>query len=795
MGALDFSDVREMQSEGDSDIIDIMTEMGCFFINPRWKLPPRLRKDNMWLVLAKSVISPWASIEDCTVDKTRRIIKIDHTQLKERYHWFIKWFSETFQARNNLTIYSIFLNEASNSSKFIHGINLPEVVDKWEWEWRQGEEKTADQVEKKADERANEQLKEYIESMRNVLHIDEDLEIVSAKLVKHGTYTERTDRETFVKPIYKIHLHFKADWQDTTIAFGYPTKRTSHDLGDGKSAWFINGMWNDFSPKWVEEIERLFSDEEIREITAELEQRKAKWAINFFIWRAPEYITKENYKFYHRHPVRDWMSDDDALKEYHWVLKHFPATEGEEWSTQNENWEWEIRVIVELVSDAHGSELYATQDQVLPDYWKRYWDKKEKEKFNYWKNVFFQDIKKSIDNWESVLRVDLAHSFFVEWEDRMLEELIKDAVNYAGRKVYFVLETYNKYKSKIDTFRDRNNGLPYPAIKVYHKQIEDNLFELQNGDWPDNLMWDLNWLLQDLRWIFGEMAAIATYDDHSLAVVAERSGIPAKALLEMILLLWKAWFNAFLLDRDFKLLRWQICPMPWWNDETHLFPDIEELRARKEDFEDRYKESRWAQILEEINSLWDIKGIDLDPDNKTLIFFFKCGTKKIFNFLALRDTCNDGRRVETIMWEWEKKEDNQLKRFRQRKKRTLWRKPIPWEDKIVDTEWNDVELASVYDTKFWEEFYAYIKTQAWDEKKIHDNDKWKQEAYFLLNRERLIRWFLETKGLSIESAETEKNKEWISSQLIDARERFKQRVDKTLQEKVAENYKDLALAA
>ncbi|MDP2396071.1 MAG: hypothetical protein Q8S84_02775 [bacterium] len=57
--------------------------------------------------------------------------------------------------------------ETSNSSKFIHGLPYVEILEKWNGEFEQNPLK----------------LKVFIEKLRDKLHIDSDLEIVSAKVV------------------------------------------------------------------------------------------------------------------------------------------------------------------------------------------------------------------------------------------------------------------------------------------------------------------------------------------------------------------------------------------------------------------------------------------------------------------------------------------------------------------------------------------------------------------------------------------------------------------------------------
>jgi hypothetical protein len=38
--------------------------------------------------------------------------------------------------------------------------------------------------------------------------------------------------------------------------------------------------------------------------------------INFFAWRAPEYVTENNYKHYYYKDVEDFMSDEEAISQY-----------------------------------------------------------------------------------------------------------------------------------------------------------------------------------------------------------------------------------------------------------------------------------------------------------------------------------------------------------------------------------------------------------------------------------------------------------------------------------------------
>lgn len=705
--------VNFIQSKVYTDFTNFVINTVSYILNPQWKLPPKLKDHNLWYIFASSL--PNLAAE---VDFDKWIVSIDKDRVKNNYGEVQDLFELKYNPDNNLTYYPLHMIKPSNSSKFVHWLPYIDILEKWENEF----------------DRDSEKLKSYIEKYRDKLHIDSDVNIVSARVVWRS-----------------IHLRI-SNWKfDVTIPLWYSTKREKFYLNDDKSIELVDPVWNIFSPQWVDSIEYYFTDEEIKENVEKAHKQKSKYMLNFFAWRAPEYVTEENYKRYYYHEIdENILDDEDIFSNHSWVVHHFKS--------------WKI-VVIEQVNDKNWNYLSTTQDQILPNYWNKYWTEEEKDNFNYWKNIYQRELHRLIDLWVDCFRIDLAHGFRKNNNCKLLDSLIFESIKYAraeyGKNIYFVLETYDfsdYWWTKPATFRDWNINLPYSAVKVYHKDIEDKLANLKEHNWLENFMSDLTWLFQDLRWIYGEMPAFSTFDDFNLKSISEKSWIKHIHILEMQLLLWKAWFNILSLDRDFLWEEWELIPtVPWWAEEiywswkfkTHKFLNLDELQKHIEkDILTIYNESDSVKLLEELSSLPTIKWLYIDKNDKKLIFVFDDNTKRVFDFpflmndwrpYTISSNSNLQNLSEDLQDEINKLEEQEL---------LLVEK---YKNCVFDTSWEDLknEKMHIYNHDFWIDFSNFIKLYAWEEHNIEQWDTYKQEAYFLLNRERLVKKFMRYKNINI----------------------------------------------
>jgi len=594
--------ISYIQSKSYSEFMDYVINTVLYVLNPQGKLPPKLKEQNLWFIFASSLPNLAAK-----VDFDKWILIIDKEEVKAKYLEVQRLFQQNYQPDNNLTYYPLHMIKSSNSSKFVHGLPYIEIMNKWEWEFNHDSAK----------------LRDYIEVYRDKLHIDDCVEIVSATVIWRF-----------------IYLRIKNGGYDITIPMWYSTKHETFTTRENYSIELVDSLGNIFSPMWVDFIEYYFSDEEIRENVEKAHKANSRYMLNFFAWRAPEYVTEENYKRYYYHEIEDEnMTEEEIFKNYHWILHHFPS--------------WK-RVIIEQVNGNNWNYLSTTQDQILPNYWKKHDTPEERDNYNYWKDTYQKELHRLIDLWVDSFRIDLAHGFRKDNDCKLLDSLIFEAVKEAkseyDKNIFFVLETYDfsyYWWTNPAHFRDWNVDLPYSAVKVYHKDIEDKLAHLREWWGLDNFFWDLVWLFQDMRWIFGEMAAFSTFDDYNLKMIAERSWIKHSYILEMQLLLWKAWFNILSLDRDFLWEDWELIPtVPWWREnnywswkfETHRFLSPDEFQKHLDnDILSLYKNSDSMKLLESVWNLPPIKWISIDRAWKKLSFVFEDNSMIVFEFPYLME--------------------------------------------------------------------------------------------------------------------------------------------------------------
>ena len=708
---LDWVRTDELQWKIDSRFMKYITEMTRYVLNPDNKLPPKLKENNSGYTFV-------TNINDLAtdVDFEKGIINTNIEESIKCYKKIQECFSDHYNPDNNLTYYPINLIKSSNSSKFIHGLPYGKIL----WEKRTEFEKNPDK------------LKEYIESFREKLHIDKNVEIVSAKI--------RNDR---------IQLRMKiGDKHDVTMAIGYPTKQEVRYNEDWEAIDVFDSNGNLFSPQWVNDVIYNISDEKIKQLADNANKNWAEFMMNFFAWRAPEYVTEENYKHYYYEEVGENISDtddvnDNAMRDGY-VLHRFSNNK-----------------LVRIKLVWWDNNLAYTQDQIMPNYWNTNWNKEEKENFNYWKKTYQKNLNFLIDKGVSKFRIDLAHGFGKGNDFNLFKDIIKDGIKYAkskkNKKISFTLETYDfsyfEWGTEPANFRDWNNDLDltYPAIKVYHKNTEDYLLNLHSPDWLNELMNNFRWLLQDIRASHGEMMTAASYDDYPLFEIAEKAWIQHKYILEFQILLGKAGYNIFSLDRDFLWHRWELNPsVPGgkavegvqWKFETHKHIDGDEfLNKIKKDTKTIFYESEWIKILKKLKNRSKLTWISI-VYNK-VIFNFESWRRRIFDFESLMNwwkpyteytkenpevlSNNDMFFLKTL-----NKTKKQLKK-KSKKNNTYTKQPLP----------------HVYNHSFWTNFVTYINNQAEIDLKeeIPGWDKWKQEAYFQLNRNKLVNDYLKLKEI------------------------------------------------
>ncbi len=742
---LDWVRTDELQSKIDSPFMAYITDMVRYVLNPDNKLPPKLKENNSWYIF----VSNFNDLAT-NADFEKWIIDVDIKKSTKYYKKIQESFASNFNPDNNLTYYPINLIKSSNSSKFIHGLPYNKIL----WEKRNEFENNPDS------------LKKYIESFYEKLHIDKDVEIVSAKI--------RNNR---------LQLRIRVgDKYDVTTAIGYSTKQEVRYNDKWESIDVFDWHGNLFSPQvsWDNNISYNISDKQIKNIANNANKNWAELMMNFYAWRAPEYVTEENYKHFYYEEVGENMPDtdevnDNAMKDWY-VLHRFSGNK-----------------LVRIKRVWWDNNLASTQDQIMPNYWNINWNKQERENYNYWKNVYQKDLNNLIDKNVTKFRIDLAHGFGKGNDFTLFKEIIKDAIEYAdstkNTKISFKLETYDftyfDWGTEPANFRDWNNdlNLTYPAIKVYHKNTEDYLLNLHSPDWLKELMNNFRWLLQDYRAIHGEMMTAASYDDYPLFEIAEKAWIRHKHILEFQILLWKAWYNIFSLDRDFLWHRWELNPsVPWWKStnnpewrfETHKHSQGDEfINKIKKDTQTIFEESEWFKILKRQSTRSKITWITI-IENK-VIFSFESWRRRTFDF-------------QSLMHWWEPythytKEDPEILS----KKDMIYLKKLNKTKKKSEIQNQKCQLPHTYNHDFWINFATYIKKQAEEKKWIPMWDTWKQEAYFQLNRDRLVNDFLKLKNIISPYEETYKS----STEINDLMNDWQAKVDKILIKSIWKIYPDL----
>lgn len=737
----------DFQSRLDSDFMAYTTAMVRYVLNPQGKLPPKLKENNLWFIFATNLLNLAAKI-----DFSSGIVTVEKEMVIDTYCEIQKILDVEYKPDNNLCYYPLYIMKTSNSSKFIHGLPYIEILKKWYNEFNQN----------------SEELRDFIETLREKLHIDSNIEIVSARVVGRS-----------------IYLRMKNDEFDVTIPLWYSTKRETFTRDSWETIELNDSFGNIFSPQWAESINYYFSDEEIKNSIDIAHEQWAKYMINFFAWRAPEYVTANNYKNYYHNIVEDFMSDEEAIKHYDWVLHHF--NDGE-------------RVIIKQVNDKNWNFLSSTQDQILPNYWNRKGNEQEQENYKYWKNTYEKELIRLINLWVDSFRIDLAHGFRKNNDCNLLNTLITDIIEYAkkeyDKKIYFILETYdfsNFWGTNPATFRDWNNSLPYPAIKVYHKETEDKLTDVKGYNWLENLIGDLHWLYQDIRGIYGEMMAASTFDDYTLYDIAEKSGIDYKCILEMEMLLGKAGYNILSLDRDFLWEHWEIIPtVPGGREQsygtgkfsTHSFSSKDEFQVRTDNNSKTiYEKSEAVKILKRISDFPEIKGLTIDKSSKKLMFIFDDNSRRVFDFSDLMN-----------WWQPYTEISKELPKMLLEKDIQNLIKLEELEDELAsnlkENVLNNIQLPHVYNYEFWSEFVNYVKLDSWSEKSIEEWDTHKQEAYFLLNRDRLINTFFSYKNIDLLEQNDTENLE-LSQEINELRKTLEAQVKKIIEKSVKETYPEL----
>lgn len=740
----------ELQSRLDTELMNYVSSMVRYIINPQNKLPPNLKENNLWFIFASNLLNLAAK-----PDFKTGIVKVDRDDVIESYYDLQSIMNIEYKPDNNLTYYPLYMIKTSNSSKFIHGLPYVDILEKWEKEFEQNPEK----------------LVKYIEKQRARLHIDDDIEIVSAKVVGRS-----------------IHLRIKNELFDVTIPLWYSTKHQLFTNKNWETIELNDCYWNIFSPQWTDAINYYLTDEEIKQNIENAHNQWARYMVNFFAWRAPEYVSEENYKHYYHSEVDTDLSDEEAIRQYDWVLHHFKNNK---------------RVIVKQVNDKDWNFLSSTQDQILPNYGTKNWTDTEKNNYNYWKNTYEKELYRLVNLWVDSFRIDLAHWFRKNNDCDLLYTLISDLVVYAElklkKKIFFVLETYdfsNFWGTTPATFRDWNNNFSYPAVKVYHKETEEKFSDIKSFNWLDHLIQDLHWLLQDIRGIHGEMMAASTFDDFTLFDIAKNSGIDFKHILEMEMLLGKAGYNILSLDRDFLWEHWEIIPtVPGWHEEhygtgkfiTHSLSSSDEFQIHLDkNSKSIYESSDSINTLRKINDYWEISWISIDKNNKKLIFHFSNNSKRIFDFHILMN----GWIPYSEIWV---KDDNLLSKDTTEKLIKLEELENKWKKEMqlfmVTNKSIKKQVPNVYNHDFWQEFANYIRLEAWNDKSIEEWDTFKQEAYFMLNRENLIKNYLDYKNIDY----TDLDNIELSIETTVLRKQLQKEVKRILNKSIKKYYPDLVV--
>ena len=766
---LSWLEKKELQWEIDSPFMVYLTAMTRYLLNPDEKLPPRLKENSSGYIFVSNINNLGTK-----VDFKNGRLDIDIEKAIETYKKIQNRFAESFNPDDNLTFYPINIIKSSNSSKFIHGLPYRKIL------WKRKEE-----FEENPDK-----LKKYIEEHRKKLHIDDDVEIVSTKI--------RNWRVQLRMKVWGIH--------DVTMQIGYPTKSETRYDEKWNSINMIDPLGNLFSPQWVDDITYNISDEKIKELADNAHENWAKFMMNFFAWRAPEYVTEENYKHYYYEEIGDNMPDTDEVNDNAmrdgYVLHRFSNNK-----------------LVRIKLVWWENNLAHTQDQLMPNYW----NKEEKENFNYWKKVYQKNLHNLIDLGVDSFRIDLAHGFGKEDDFTLFKSLIKEATLYAktkyNKKISFTLETYDysqvkwewKVKTTPESFLEWNNELSYPAIKVYHKKTEEYLLEIWNKENDEDKLLVLDKLMEDFRRLFQDphkgnyqMMTASSFDDFTLSKIAETVGIEHKHIEEFKILLGKACYNVFSLDRDFLWDKWEIIPsVPGghrvegeeeeeeeeeeWKVDTHTISNDEEfLEKISKDPEVIFYESEWIKILNSLKTRSKVTGLSII--DKKLIFTFRSGRRRIFDFEKLikwwipytEYSVERPKKVdEKDMKNLKKLEEERIKAKNERKS---------------DNKISDQYTPYIYDYIFWQKFTDYITTKAYhnpkpNTKPIRNRDREKLEAYFQLNREELIKEFFNSEDVELPEEYKKIDNSWKKINIL--RVKLQESVDKILKKTFEWRYSDL----
>lgn len=738
------SEIREDQLQNyiDSYIIFEARSYVEYLLNPQGKLPPRIHEFNMGLIFAPNLadLSWKLNFETWVIEK-------DNAESMKIFKQIRDILTEEYKPNNNLCYYPLYMIDPSNSSKLIHWLPHDIIL----------REKREEYIESPS------KLMDYIESYREKLHIDKDIEIVSAKIV--GNF---------------IHIRIRNDDFDATIPIGYPTKHRTYQDEEWNTIWLWDRNGNIFSPKWFKHVKLIIDDDELKKEVKEAHEQGARYMVNLYAWRGPEYINEENYKYFYHTVIEDWISDEEAIKNW-WILRHFSNK----------------RVIVNQVNDQDWNYLSTTQDQILPDFWKENWTEEEQEKYNYWKETFKEEIHRFIDAWVDGMRIDLAHGFKKDNECNLLKTLLVEASEYAEEKynknerhnkeVFFILETYDfssYWGTNQQSFRNWNSSFSYPAIKVYHTAAEEKLKELRGDNGDKNIVGDHSYTHQNLSTIYEVMVAEATYDDYSLKQLSDWAWIDIMHLLEFKILRGKAWFNNIITGRDFAGLYWELFPqVPWWeriDDEwwfwTHCLLNDEEIKFYVENnWLKRFKKAPWLKQIKLISEYPEISGITINQKETTFIFNFIDGSKRVFNFNKLKN-----------WWEPETIIPEESPKILSKENTKKLARLIELQNKNNQPQL-DTWLPPIDDYTFWEGFVKFVISNAKETRGIDEWDREQLEDYFKLNRKELIEKYCNL--CHVEEKETDNIQ--ISEEIKQLMKELKQTAKNILEDSVRKTHPNL----
>jgi len=399
----------------------------------------------------------------------------------------------------NLTFYLFGLLKTSDSSHLIHGLDYKAL-----------EGKNPDE------------LKAMLESQRSAFGLNENFIINRAKLLGPN----------------QLFLEVNIKGRTVSMTIGYPTKHDHYDF-QGKSITLSETYGNFFSPRGGDELELLLTDDQIRNAAVQAHAAGGKAMVDFYAWRAPEYVTEDNYRFFYHQFVDAAVPDEELIARANnrGVILHL--SDGR-------------KVLVEKRQDS--------QDQLVPDLGhKTSSDPLEREKYEYWKALYQRQLRKMVDLGVDSFRIDLAHEMNKGGDFNLLQDLIKDTVDYAsqtGGKAYFLLETYAFHGFK-PLFRSWNDQFDYPAVKSYYDDFLHNLRERNTAGMLGSLMW-----LLSPEGRASEAAFNSNYDEMSFKDVAATMGLDEKGMTRLLLLLASAGMNGIVQPEEMASLAGSLVPPP-----------------------------------------------------------------------------------------------------------------------------------------------------------------------------------------------------------------------------------------